>query len=97
MVHTLLPLVTKLRPRCVAMCGVCAGRRDKVALGDVVAADRVYYHDTGKLAAARSLLEQVLASDLKTFGEDHPTVATRRHNLAVVLKGLGELPAARSH
>jgi len=52
-VHTLLPLVTELRPRCVAMCGVCAGRRDKVALGDVVAADRVYYHDAGKQLPGR--------------------------------------------
>ncbi len=47
-VNTLLPLVEQLRPRCLAMCGVCAGRRGKVALGDVVAADRLYYHDTGK-------------------------------------------------
>lgn len=47
-VNTLLPLVEALRPRCIAMCGVCAGRRGKTQLGDVVAADRVYYHDTGK-------------------------------------------------
>jgi nucleoside phosphorylase len=47
-VHTLLPLVHELRPRCVAMCGVCAGRRGKVQLGDVVAAERVFYHDSGK-------------------------------------------------
>lgn len=60
-VNTLLPLVTALRPRCVAMCGVCAGRRDKVALGDVAAADRVYYHDTGKQRSGR--VEQ----DLTTY------------------------------
>jgi nucleoside phosphorylase len=46
--NALLPLVERFRPRCVAMCGVCAGRRGKVRLGDVVAADRLYYHDTGK-------------------------------------------------
>jgi tetratricopeptide (TPR) repeat protein len=34
-------------------------------------------------------------SDLKNRGEDHPSVATRRSNLAVVLKDLGELPRAR--
>lgn len=60
-VNTLLPLVEALRPRCVAMCGVCAGRRGKVALGDVVAADRLYYHDTGKQLPER--VEQ----DLTTY------------------------------
>jgi nucleoside phosphorylase len=60
-VNTLLPLVAALRPRCVAMCGVCAGRRGKVALGDVIAADRVYYHDTGKQLPGR--VEQ----DLTTY------------------------------
>ncbi len=47
-VNTLLPLVEALKPRCIAMCGVCAGRRSKTRLGDVIAADRLYYHDTGK-------------------------------------------------
>jgi tetratricopeptide (TPR) repeat protein/nucleoside phosphorylase len=47
-VNTLLPLVEALKPRCIAMCGVCAGRRGKTRLGDVIAADRLYYHDTGK-------------------------------------------------
>lgn len=61
-VNTLLPLVNELNPRCIAMCGVCAGRRDKgVQLGDVVAADRVYYHDTGKQRRRR--VEQ----DLTTY------------------------------
>jgi nucleoside phosphorylase len=43
-----LRLVLELKPRCVAMCGVCAGRREKTALGDVIAASRVFYHDVGK-------------------------------------------------
>ncbi len=46
--HTLLPLVEAWQPRCIAMCGVCAGRRGKTHLGDVVAAERLFYHDTGK-------------------------------------------------
>lgn len=46
--HTLIPLVERLEPICIAMCGVCTGRRGKVQLGDVVAADRLYYHDTGR-------------------------------------------------
>jgi len=49
----------------------------------------------GELAAARQLLEQALASALRTYGEDHPDVATFRNNLARVLHNLSELPAAR--
>src|SRR5579862_9003424 len=32
-------LVPELHVRCLAMCGVCAGRRGDVALGDVIIAD----------------------------------------------------------
>ena len=46
--NTLLLLVDTLRPQCIAMCGVCAGRRGRTNLGDVVAARRLFYHDTGK-------------------------------------------------
>ncbi len=35
--------------RCLAMCGVCAGRRGHVALGDVIIADRAWPYDAGKL------------------------------------------------
>jgi nucleoside phosphorylase/tetratricopeptide (TPR) repeat protein len=45
------PLVTHYKPRCVAMCGVCAGRRGKVELGDVIVADRLWQYDTGKAKA----------------------------------------------
>jgi tetratricopeptide (TPR) repeat protein/nucleoside phosphorylase len=60
-VSTLLPLVESLEPRCIAMCGICAGRRGKVRLGDVVAAERLYYHDTGKQLPAR------VRQDLTTY------------------------------
>jgi len=46
--NTLLPLVEALKPRCDAMCGACASRPEKTQLGDVVAASRLFYHDTGK-------------------------------------------------
>jgi tetratricopeptide (TPR) repeat protein/nucleoside phosphorylase len=59
--QTLMPLVEELRPRCVAMCGVCAGRRGKVSLGDVVVAERLFYRDTGK--QLRGEVEQ----DLTTY------------------------------
>jgi nucleoside phosphorylase len=35
--------------RCLAMSGICAGRRGKVALGDVIFADRLWSYDAGKL------------------------------------------------
>ncbi len=47
-VNALLPLVEACRPRCVAMCGVCAGHPDKTNLGDVIAPDRLFFHDMGK-------------------------------------------------
>jgi nucleoside phosphorylase len=39
----------RLKPRCVAMCGVCAGHPNDSDLGDVVIAERVFQHDFGKL------------------------------------------------
>jgi tetratricopeptide (TPR) repeat protein len=49
----------------------------------------------GELPAARGLYEQMLASDLKTYGEGHPLVARGRNDLALVLQDLRDLPAAR--
>lgn len=43
-------LVPEYQVRCLAMCGVCAGRRGDVGLGDVIIADRVWQYDTGKLS-----------------------------------------------
>lgn len=44
-------LVKELDPGCLAMCGICAGKRDEVALGDVIVASLVYDYDRGKLVA----------------------------------------------
>jgi nucleoside phosphorylase len=41
-------LVERLRPRCLAMCGVCAGNPAEVALGDVIVADLTFGYDEGK-------------------------------------------------
>ncbi|MCG7584426.1 hypothetical protein, partial [Photobacterium sp. OFAV2-7] len=35
--------------RCLAMTGICAGRRGKVELGDVIFADRMWSYDSGKI------------------------------------------------
>lgn len=42
-------LIAAYAPRCLAMCGVCAGRRGDVNIGDVIIADRLWMYDTGKL------------------------------------------------
>jgi WD40 repeat protein/nucleoside phosphorylase len=44
-------LIDELEPECLAMCGICAGKRGKVFLGDVIVADRVFSYDHGKLIA----------------------------------------------
>lgn len=41
-------LIQEHPARCLAMSGICAGRRDKVALGDVIFADRLWSYDAGK-------------------------------------------------
>ena len=42
-------LTKELSPRCLAMCGICAGRREEVSLGDVLVADRLFRYDAGKI------------------------------------------------
>src|SRR4051812_12039253 len=44
-------LIRELGPGCVAMCGICAGLRGEVALGDVIVADRLWFYDHGKRTA----------------------------------------------
>ena len=51
--------------------------------------------DLGEPAAARPLLERALAIDESTYGPDHPDVALRLSNLAMVHAALGEPAAAR--
>jgi len=45
------PLIDKLGVRCVAMSGVCAGRRGKVQPGDVIIGSHLYTYDTGAVQA----------------------------------------------
>ncbi|WP_224242004.1 tetratricopeptide repeat protein [Hyalangium gracile] len=47
------PIVQAYSPRCLAMCGGCAGRPGEVELGDVIIADRLWTYDTGRLELAR--------------------------------------------
>jgi tetratricopeptide (TPR) repeat protein len=41
-------LLHELDPSCLAMCGICAGYRKKVSLGDVIVADQLWRYDEGK-------------------------------------------------
>ena len=41
-------LISDQPTRCIAMSGICAGRREDVALGDVIFADRLWSYDAGK-------------------------------------------------
>jgi tetratricopeptide (TPR) repeat protein/nucleoside phosphorylase len=81
-VNALLPLVEACRPRCVAMCGVCAGRPGKTNLGDVIAAERLFFHDTGKRepeGVKQDLQTYNLRDDWKVALE-HLDFATRFQN-----------------
>jgi tetratricopeptide (TPR) repeat protein/nucleoside phosphorylase len=42
------PVVMALRPRCLAMCGVLGGKPADTEFGDVLLADQLVLHDTGK-------------------------------------------------
>lgn len=66
-------LIRHLRPLTLGMCGICAGRRDKVSLGDVIVADSVFSYDHGKLIAtveADGQRIETLYNDIKTYELD---------------------------
>lgn len=68
-------LIDELEPECLAMCGICAGKRGEVSLGDVIVAERVYSYDEGKYVAATTT--PVTAHD-GTFFHDIETYNFRR-------------------
>ena len=53
------------------------------------------YKDLGDYKQARDLLKVALHSDIRNFGQDHPSTAIRRSNLATVYKDLGDYEQAR--
>lgn len=65
-------LVSMLKPRCLAMVGVCAGWREKLQLGDVVVAERLFRYDAGKLRAFRDgeLRREEVFHDIRTYSID---------------------------
>ena len=59
-------LVRELDPVCLAMCGICAGDRRRVGLGDVIVADQLYSYDEGKVQAPEGK-PAVMWHSLRTF------------------------------
>ncbi len=47
--HVATVLVERLQPKCLVMCGVCAGNPGDLALGDIVVSELTYQYDEGKL------------------------------------------------
>ncbi|MFM0095176.1 hypothetical protein PQQ87_06165 [Paraburkholderia nemoris] len=63
-------LIHKLSPRCLAMSGVCAGRRGEVNLGDVIIGDRLWTYDTGSVTSEpdeSGVPRQVFKADPMTY------------------------------
>ncbi|WP_169787097.1 pentapeptide repeat-containing protein [Hyalangium minutum] len=65
-----IALIQQLNPACIAMSGICAGRRGKVSLGDVIVADRIFSYDHGKLVAAHEGHGADLFHDITTYNLD---------------------------
>jgi nucleoside phosphorylase len=87
LLSALIPLIDQLHPRCIAMCGVCAGRPGKVQLGDVVAAERLFYHDTGKQSREDGKPE-LMQQDLRTFNlRIDWKIELERMNAAKIFRG----------
>ncbi len=59
-------LIDELAPSCLAMCGICAGKRGDISLGDVIVADKVYSYDHGKLVVGGGK-EPELFHDIETY------------------------------
>jgi tetratricopeptide (TPR) repeat protein len=52
--------------------------------------------DLGDLGGAKAAYERALRIDEKTFGPEHPSVATDVNNLGSVLQDLGDLGGAKA-
>ncbi len=63
-------LVSELEPSCLTMSGVCAGRRSKAFLGDLIVANMVYKYDSGKIKAeygSNGLRKEEILQELKSL------------------------------
>ncbi|MDP2316750.1 MAG: hypothetical protein Q8P41_27895 [Pseudomonadota bacterium] len=64
-------LVGALRPLCLAMSGVCAGRPGWATLGDVIVADRLYRYGAGRRTEDKESGRKTYLADTTTFNLHH--------------------------
>jgi tetratricopeptide (TPR) repeat protein len=95
------PRWTQLLPHALAAISHlddAAGQDDRRVMADAAwLLDRgaAYLRVYARLAEARPLQERALAISEAAYGPDHPTVATRLNNLALILRDLGQPGEAR--
>jgi nucleoside phosphorylase/tetratricopeptide (TPR) repeat protein len=58
-VNSVRPLLEEFHPRFVAMTGICAGYKEKVSLGDLVAASYTFHYEEGKVEADENGLDKL--------------------------------------
>src|SRR2546425_4642574 len=68
-VNSVRSLLEEFHPRFVAMTGICAGYREKVALGDLVAAAYAFHYEEGKVEADGNGQDR-LHPEWRTHGTD---------------------------
>ena len=82
-------LIANLNPALVVMCGICAGKRETVRLGDVIVAERVYSYDHGKLIQNMTeyAVDAALLRDIKTYN----LPSSRHSDIEIFAKKLGSV------
>lgn len=70
-------LIAHLNPALIVMCGICAGKRGSVRLGDIIVAERVYSYDDGKLIQSLTGdgIDAAFLPNIKTYN-----LPSSRHN-----------------
>lgn len=79
-------LIDELKPAVLGLCGICAGRRGKVSLGDVIVADKVFSYDHGKMIGATPTVAARFCHEITTYN--------LRPQWAMEAAYLAETPAA---
>lgn len=59
-------IINETQLKCICMSGICAGRRGKVELGDVIFAERLWSYDAGKTIIEKG--KEVFQADMRLHG-----------------------------
>ncbi|MDD5277340.1 MAG: effector-associated domain EAD1-containing protein [Methylovulum sp.] len=70
-------LISENPAKCIAMSGICAGRRGKVVLGDVIFAERFWSYDAGKMTVENG--EQRFQGDMLQYRPSTHWVQRMQH------------------